>query len=261
MNLEKIKREKSSSLNTQYKTVRFLATKISLRVSFSSSFASRRREIVYSQPKAWNSRFQLYFYWRLSFMRPSLIRESRSIKNAALLWVACMQVQQLFKKWIRNLILATISINTLAELLWKNNTRQTRNQRSIHSRWWAISWLNTCWRCSLNLQTEVKYIFINWPRISSRVASMLVKSKNIFNINFKRKIIFQDRVNERGKEPIINLIKATGQWPMLEGKNWDETQFDVKKTILNFRKYISKSDEDIFASGTETNEVRAVRQN
>lgn len=46
---------------------------------------------------------------------------------------------------------------------------------------------------------------------------------------------------------------------MLEGENWDESQFDWKKTILNFRQYISKSDVDIFGTSRETNEVDAVK--
>lgn len=47
---------------------------------------------------------------------------------------------------------------------------------------------------------------------------------------------------------------------MLEGSNWNETQFDLKGTILNFRKYISKTDEDIFGNTGETNEIDAVKQ-
>lgn len=56
------------------------------------------------------------------------------------------------------------------------------------------------------------------------------------------------------------MIKATGQWPMLEGNNWNESDFDLKRSIQNFRKYISKSDEDIFESKINSNEVSGVKQ-
>lgn len=49
----------------------------------------------------------------------------------------------------------------------------------------------------------------------------------------------------------MNLIKATGHWPMLEGQSWNESSFDWKKTILSFRKYVSKSDDDIFGKSKE----------
>lgn len=54
------------------------------------------------------------------------------------------------------------------------------------------------------------------------------------------------------------MIKATGQWPMLEGNNFNESEFDLKRSILNFRKYISKSDEDIFGGNRELNDVYGV---
>lgn len=67
-------------------------------------------------------------------------------------------------------------------------------------------------------------------------------------------------MNDRGKEPILNMIKATGHWPMLEGKNWDESQWDWKQTILNFRKYVSKQGDDVFSTNKDTNnEVDTVK--
>ena len=56
------------------------------------------------------------------------------------------------------------------------------------------------------------------------------------------------------------MIKASGHWPILEGKNWNESLFDWKNTILNFRKYTNKKDDDIFAGLKElTNEIDIVR--
>lgn len=47
---------------------------------------------------------------------------------------------------------------------------------------------------------------------------------------------------------------------MLEGKKWDESQFDLKRVLLNFRKYISKADEDIFGGSKETNDIDTVKR-
>lgn len=59
---------------------------------------------------------------------------------------------------------------------------------------------------------------------------------------------------------MLNLIKAMGSFPMLERKNWDESQWDWKRTILNFRKYILKRDDDIFNTNKEAkNEIDTVR--
>lgn len=33
---------------------------------------------------------------------------------------------------------------------------------------------------------------------------------------------------------------------MIEGKRWDESQWDWKQAILKFRKFITKNDDDIF---------------
>lgn len=64
-----------------------------------------------------------------------------------------------------------------------------------------------------------------------------------------------ETVNDRGKEPILNMIKAIGHWPLLEGTKWDESQWDWKKTILNFRKYVSKQEDDIFNTNKVTNNL------
>lgn len=70
-----------------------------------------------------------------------------------------------------------------------------------------------------------------------------------------------EQINDRGKTPLLNMIKAAGHWPMLEGKNWDESLFDWKSTILRFRTYISKKDDDIFSGGKDlSNEVETVSQ-
>jgi hypothetical protein len=45
---------------------------------------------------------------------------------------------------------------------------------------------------------------------------------------------------------------------MLESKRWNESQFDWKQTIMRFRKYTSKTDDDIFKASKGSNEVDTV---
>lgn len=46
---------------------------------------------------------------------------------------------------------------------------------------------------------------------------------------------------------------------MVEGKRWDETQWNWRQAILKFRKLIIKSDEDIFGGGKgSANEIDSV---
>lgn len=68
---------------------------------------------------------------------------------------------------------------------------------------------------------------------------------------------FIEQVNDRGKEPILDVINAIGKWPMLEGKNWDESKWEWKDSILKFRKVVSKK-EDIFTGKETNNEVDTV---
>lgn len=65
-------------------------------------------------------------------------------------------------------------------------------------------------------------------------------------------------MNERGKEPILNVIKAIGHWPMVQGKDWDESKWEWKGAILSLRKYISKKNDDIFSGKEITNEIDTV---
>lgn len=61
---------------------------------------------------------------------------------------------------------------------------------------------------------------------------------------------------------MLNLIKSIGKFPMLEGKNWDDSEWDWKIAILNFRKYILKRQDDIFNTNKEAkNEIDTVNKN
>lgn len=55
-------------------------------------------------------------------------------------------------------------------------------------------------------------------------------------------------------------MKALGGFPMLEGREWDESAFDWKATILSFRKYISKKQDDIFDGKELSNKIDTVNK-
>lgn len=67
-----------------------------------------------------------------------------------------------------------------------------------------------------------------------------------------------EQVNEHGREPILNVIKAIGHWPMVQGKSWDDSKWEWKDAILKLRKYISKKDDDIFSGKEIVNEIDTV---
>lgn len=66
-------------------------------------------------------------------------------------------------------------------------------------------------------------------------------------------------MNQRGKQPLLELLDFIGQWPLIIGNDWDDSQWDWEKSILKFRKFISKKEDNIFRSGKEpTNEIDTV---
>ncbi|KAK2585581.1 hypothetical protein KPH14_010214 [Odynerus spinipes] len=43
-------------------------------------------------------------------------------------------------------------------------------------------------------------------------------------------------IEERGLEPLENILQQLGGWPVLEGDNWNEETFDWKDSVYKFRK-------------------------
>lgn len=58
---------------------------------------------------------------------------------------------------------------------------------------------------------------------------------------------FSDVLESRGLTAIKNVLNIVGGWPMIE-RNWTGNSWDLKKSILNLRKFITGNDEDIFGS-------------
>ena len=47
---------------------------------------------------------------------------------------------------------------------------------------------------------------------------------------------FPDEIEARQGEPLLKLLKELGGFPVVEGDNWNEADFDWMKTITDLRK-------------------------
>lgn len=43
-------------------------------------------------------------------------------------------------------------------------------------------------------------------------------------------------IEDDGMTTINNILKQLGEWPVLEGNNWNESEFDWKTSVYKFRK-------------------------
>lgn len=57
-------------------------------------------------------------------------------------------------------------------------------------------------------------------------------------------------MNNRGKKPLVDILKNLKGLPMLDGVDWDEAKWDWKNSLLDLRKYISKKPDNIFIKTT-----------
>lgn len=58
-----------------------------------------------------------------------------------------------------------------------------------------------------------------------------LKAKNLF-----RSCMNYNLIEKRGIEPLLELLKSLGGWPLLD-RNWDEKNFDWLELVANLRKY------------------------
>lgn len=42
-------------------------------------------------------------------------------------------------------------------------------------------------------------------------------------------------IENRGTKPLIDIHKSLGGWPVIEGDNWDESQWSWTKSVKDFR--------------------------
>lgn len=109
--------------------------------------------------------------------------------------------------------------------------------------------------CSLLKKRNIlvfSFVLITNPRNNGILVIILLGKILIWLISRSIKTSVTDRVDKQGKGPILKMIKAAGSWPMLEGKSWNNTKFQLKNTIQDFRYHINKLDDDIFNFTNQT---------
>ena len=45
-----------------------------------------------------------------------------------------------------------------------------------------------------------------------------------------------DKIEEVGLDPLKSMLQQMGGWPVLEGEDWNETQFSWIDTVYTFRR-------------------------
>nr|XP_033323580.1 neprilysin-2 isoform X1 [Megalopta genalis] len=55
-------------------------------------------------------------------------------------------------------------------------------------------------------------------------------AKNLYKACMNKTLIEQ-----QGLQPLLNILKKLGGWPLLEGDNWNETEFNWKESVYKFR--------------------------
>lgn len=43
-------------------------------------------------------------------------------------------------------------------------------------------------------------------------------------------------IEEQGLTPLLDILRKLGGWPVLEGENWKESEFNWKDSVYKFRK-------------------------
>lgn len=56
-------------------------------------------------------------------------------------------------------------------------------------------------------------------------------AKNLYKACMNKTLIEQ-----QGLQPLLNILQKLGGWPVLEGENWNETDFNWKESVYKFRK-------------------------
>lgn len=63
-----------------------------------------------------------------------------------------------------------------------------------------------------------------------------------------------DKVNERGSEPLKEVLNFIGGFPMIDN-GWNEGGWEWESSVLKLRKYILKKSDNIFSKSQGANEI------
>ncbi|XP_039280391.1 neprilysin-2 [Nilaparvata lugens] len=66
--------------------------------------------------------------------------------------------------------------------------------------------------------------------ISSHDIKPFVYAKNLFKACMNKTLI-----EEKSATPVLSILKELGGWPVLEGSDWNEAEWDWKKSVYTFR--------------------------
>ena len=53
----------------------------------------------------------------------------------------------------------------------------------------------------------------------------------------KRVDVFAEKIEEMGTKPLIELLEDLGGWPVLQGNEWNESEFDWVELMAMLRTY------------------------
>nr|AWI63381.1 neprilysin-11-like isoform X4 [Sogatella furcifera] len=66
--------------------------------------------------------------------------------------------------------------------------------------------------------------------ISDHDIKPFVYAKNLYKSCMNKTLI-----EEKGAKPVLSILKELGGWPVLEGSDWNEAEWDWKKSVYTFR--------------------------
>ncbi|XP_031827062.2 M13 family metallopeptidase neprilysin 2 isoform X1 [Nomia melanderi] len=92
-------------------------------------------------------------------------------------------------------------------------------------------------KTSVNTFTEISDELQNQLRTSIEEKSAADEPKP-FRLakNLYKACMNKTLIEKQGLDPLLNILKKLGGWPVLEGDNWNESEFNWKESVYKFRK-------------------------
>lgn len=50
-----------------------------------------------------------------------------------------------------------------------------------------------------------------------------------------KNVIISAVIEQQGLDPLLNILQKLGGWPVLEGDQWNENEFNWKESVYKFR--------------------------
>ncbi|KZC07350.1 Membrane metallo-endopeptidase-like 1 [Dufourea novaeangliae] len=92
-------------------------------------------------------------------------------------------------------------------------------------------------KTSVNTFTEISDKLQNQLRTSIEEKSALDEPKPfLLAKNLYKACMNKTDIEKQGLEPLMKILRKLGGWPILEGENWNESDFNWKESVYKFRK-------------------------